>query len=329
MKFIFPFATIFLGLASGWVFSRLSERGTVQVSAVRAERIRLFLQRLALLGINPVAFCGAVWSLDLSNPHTFALPFVGLFALAAGGTFGLVGSRLLRLGPDRAGVYTTCSSFTNIGNIGGLVVFLLVGEATFALLPFYKLFEEFWYYSVLFPLARHYGAKAHPEAAAVSVGSLEGLIRVLRDPFFLVAIAGVSIGIGLNVSGIQRPAFYGRLNSFLVPSSSFILLFTIGMRIRFRIGMEDLKAAACILTSKIVLVPALAVSLATVLGLGQIEGGLKVVLVLAAMPIGFLGLVPPALFGLDEKFANSLWLVSNGALVLIIPALSIALAAIS
>ncbi len=325
MKFILPFVTIFLGLASGWAFSRLSERGKVRISAVRAEKLRLFLQRVALLGINPVAFCGAVWSLDLSNPRTFAIPFVGLFALVAGGALGLLGSRLFRLGPERAGVYATCSSFTNIGNIGGLVVFLLLGESAFALLPFYKLFEELWYYGVLFPLARHYGARAHPEATPVRVGPMAGFSRVLRDPFFLVAIVGIGAGIGLNLATIPRPAFYGRLNGFLVPSSSFILLFTIGMRIRFRIGKEDLKAAACILTSKIVLVPALALSLALVLGLGQIDGGLKVVLVLASMPIGFLGLVPPALFGLDEKLANSLWLASNGALVVIVPLLSVLL----
>ena len=43
---------------------------------------------------------------------------------------------------------------TNIRNIGGLIVFLLLGEIAYSLVPFYKLLEELWYYGVLLPYAR-------------------------------------------------------------------------------------------------------------------------------------------------------------------------------
>jgi hypothetical protein len=38
--------------------------------------------------------------------------------------------------------------------------------------------------------------------------------------------------------------------------------------------------------------------------------------------VGFLGLVPPTLYGLDRNLANTLWLVSNTSLALTIPVLT-------
>jgi predicted permease len=326
-NFAFSFVIIIGSLAAGHIFGRLITRGTVPLSAESAEGLRRAMQKTALLAVNPVAFCGAIWIADLSAAGFYALPFIGLAALAAGLALGAAGTRLLKLPPEQAGVYTTSASFTNIGNIGGLVAFVLLGEAGFALVPFYKLFEELWYYSLLFPLARSYGERANPAAAGDGTAprGWAGLLRVLRDPFLLVAFFSITLGLILNVSGLQRPAFYAGLNAVLVPLSSFLLLFAIGMNLRFTIAARHLKAAALLISGKALIVPTLAFCLALLFGLGKVGGGvgLKLVLVLAAMPIGFLGLVPPALYKLDQDFAGSLWLASNGALIVIVPILAI------
>jgi hypothetical protein len=321
-----------MGLMLGFTFMRLVKMGKINIGEARAEALRNALQRFTLLVINPFIFCGAVWSLDLSDTRTLAFPLVGLFALILGLLSGFAGARLLALPPERAGVYVTCSSFTNIGSIGGVVLYLLVGEPAFALLPFYKLFEDLWYYGMLFPLARSYGDKANATVSeSARPAPMDGVIRVLKDPFFLVAGAGIALGIGLNFAGLERPRQYGTAISFFIPASSFVLLFTIGMRIRFRVARSHWKAASMILVSKMMLVPAAALAFSLILGLGGMEGGMgfKVVLVLASMPVGFLGMVPPALYRLDLDFANSIWLVSNAALIVIVPALSILIDAIA
>ncbi len=328
-NFAFSFVIIIGSLAAGHVFNRLIAAGFVPLSAGSAERLRRGMQKTALLAVNPLAFCGAIWIADLSAAGFYALPFIGLAALATGLALGAAGSRLLKLPPERAGVYTTSASFTNIGNIGGLVAFVLLGEAGFALVPFYKLFEELWYYSLLFPLARAYGERANPAPAGASEypRGAGGISRVFRDPFLLVAFSSISLGLILNFSGLQRPAFYAGLNAVLVPLSSFLLLFAIGMNLRFTIARRHFKAAALLIAGKALAVPAAAFGFAMLMGLGRSGDGvgLKLVLVLAAMPVGFLGLVPPALYKLDQDFAGSLWLASNGALIAIVPILALLL----
>lgn len=322
-KFVFSFSVIVLSLAAGYAFKAAIRAGAIRLSDKATESIRLGLQKSAMLVLNPVAFCGAVWVLDLGEKRYLALPFVGLTALITGMLLGLAGSRVLRLPPAQAGVYAPCGSFTNIGNIGGLVTFVLLGESGYALVPFYKLLEELWYYGVLFPFARSVGERVSPwkTSGPVRSGGMAGVLRLARDPFLIVALASIALGLGLNASGVPRPAGYAGLNAVIVPLSSFAFLFSIGMKMRFRIYREHIAAATMLIGSKAVAVPAVAFGVATLAGLGSTTGGigLKVAVILASMPVGFLGLVPPALYGLDEDLASSLWLASNSALLITVP----------
>jgi hypothetical protein len=131
----------------------------------------------------------------------------------------------------------------------------------------------------------------------------------------------------MNFTGISRPAFYTGLNRILVPMGTTLLLFAIGMRLRFAVAREDLKASLLIVLGKSVIIPLITTSLALALGLGQTTGGLglKLVLILSAMPVAFVSLVPPTLYKLDQDLAGSLWLVSNTALLIVVPALAIIL----
>jgi len=322
------FSIILLGLASGFLFGRLVESRFLPPLREVSEGWRRALQRLVLLVVNPLSYCGAIWVLELSDPRLLLLPLVGLAALALGLALGFTGARALRLPPSRAGVHVVDSSFRN-GSVGGLVAFVLLGEGAFALVPIYKLLDEFWYYTVLFPLARSYGEgrASRGRGAEGREGRLKALLGIALDPLVLSSIAAIAAGLGLNASGLPRPAFYGVLNSVLVPLGAFVFLFTIGMRLRLGIARDHAPAAALLTLGKTFLVPSVVLGLAWLLGLGALPGGqgLKVTLVMATMPTAFLGLVTATLFRLDEGFANSLWLASTGALVLTVPLLALLL----
>ena len=327
-SFISSFSIIIISLLSGYAFNILITRGLVPLSADKTVQVRLAMQKTALLGIYPVAFLGAVWVADLSEPLYFMLPLIGLGALGTGLVYGLVVSKLLHLPPLRAGVFAISASSTNLGAIGALVAFILLGEPGFALVPFYKLLEELWNYSILFPIARSCGERGSPGNSNKERTSLVvGLLKVLRDPFLLVALSAVSLGLAMNFMGISRPAFYAGLNKVLVPTGTTLLLFSIGMRLRFTVAKADLKAGLLIVLGKSLITPLVVSAIALALGLGQTPGGigLKLVLILSAMPTAFVSLVPPSLYKLDQDLAGSLWLVSNASLLVIVPALALIL----
>ena len=115
-----------------------------------------------------------------------ALPFLGLTALILGGVLALGAAKLLRLEPRKTGALYGCGSFTNIGSIGALVCFVFLGEAGFALVAIYKLFEEVSYYGIGFPIAKYYSSAEDTE---------DGLTRLkglAKDPFIIVAVSSTS-----------------------------------------------------------------------------------------------------------------------------------------
>jgi predicted permease len=314
------FTLIATGLLLGYGIRLLFEKGVLGPNE-RLGRLRSFLQRLVLLGLGPVTFAGALWIVEIREPKIALLALIGAFCHIFGGAAAALVARLFRMAPPQAGAFFCCGFFTNVGAIGGLVIFMFLGEEGYAMVPLFKLLEELVYYGIGFPVARLYSDGAKKKAG----GSL--LPRLLRDPFLRVAVGGLVLGTALNLSGIPRPAFYSSLNSLLIPLSTVLLLASIGMAMRFGKTALYLKEGFTIIFLKFLLVPAACVSLAALAGLDGIAGGLplKAVLVLSSMPVAFNALVPPSLYGLDLDLANSCFLVSVLGLAALLPALHFAL----
>ena len=316
-KFIYSFSLILFGLLLGYGVQIMASSGRIALPTT-TDQLRKLLQRIALLVLNPVAIVGAVWAVNIESVSIAALPFIGFFALVAGGALALGFARLLKLEPRKKGAMFCCGSFTNIGSIGALICFVFLGEAGFALVPIYKLFEEVSYYSIGFPIARLY-AGSDVEDSSVS----ERLKGLARDPFIIVAVSSIVIGAMLNWSDVPRPGFYKSLISVFVPLGTIMLLASIGLALRFRRVRDYLPESAAVAGIKFLIVPACATTLAAIIGFGRIDGGLplKVVIVLSSMPVAFNALIPPSIYDLDLDLANSCWFVTTAMLVVILPLL--------
>ena len=96
-KFIYSFSIILFGLLLGYGVQILVERNLIRLP-IQIDDLRKLLQRIALLFLNPVAIIGAIWIVSLKNVILVALPFVGLFALLAGGGLALGVARLTHSG---------------------------------------------------------------------------------------------------------------------------------------------------------------------------------------------------------------------------------------
>lgn len=322
-RFLTSLLTIGLGLGFGFLIGTLFRRYGSDQSFLSCLRIRV--QKICLLGINPIAFIGAVWIVPMDNAALALLPLVGLVALSSGFFFGWLAMRFRPLStPGQSIGFSISCSFTNIGNIGGLIVFVLLGELAYSSIPFYKLFEEIWYYGILFPYARQ-------QAAAAGLFEDKSrqqhtLLRTVRDPFFLIVALAIALGLTLNLLGFTRPSFYGELNSCLIPSSSFLLLTTVGSQIRVDRISHYWKPAAGILLLRLTVVPPVTIAAALLLGFG---GGdplvIKTISVLMLMPIGFTCLVPAHLYKLDSDLVNTAWIISTSSLIVTVPLLSVLL----
>ena len=288
-------------------------------------RLRIGVQKFSLLGINPVAFVGAVWILPLDHGALFFLPLVCIAAQASGFFVGGVAMSLrpLPTAAERIGFRLSCS-FSNTGNMGGLIVFLLLGEVAYALVPVYKLLEEFWCYGVLFPYARR---------QAIAAGLVEEtgrvrhpLLRIVGDPFFLIVALSIVLGLALNLLGVERPAFYATLNTWLIPTSSFLLLMAIGSQIRIARIPIYWRPALAITVLRTTLIPPCALGFAALLGFASGDPLImKTIAVLAVMPMAFVSLVPASLYKLDSDLVSSAWLFTTASLLCSVPLLSLLL----
>ena len=316
-KFLFTFSLIIAGLSLGYLIQRMVTRKIIRLP-ISLDQLRRILLKTALLFINPITVVGAVWVVKLADTRLVTLPLLGVSAILLGGILALLAAKLLRLKPKQTGSLFACGSFTNIGTMGGLVCYIFLGEMGFGLVSIYKLFEEFTYYTIGFPVAKLYGADSEEKESF-----LRRLKKLATDIFILVSLFSLILGSVLNLTGVKRPELYQTVNAIFIPLGALLLITSIGLVMRLSKVGAYLKECISVSVIKFLIVPAIMTSVALFLGYQNIEGGflLKVVIILSSMPVAFNALIPPSLYDLDVDLANSCWLVSTSLLIFVLPAL--------
>ncbi|OGQ08578.1 MAG: hypothetical protein A2026_12150 [Deltaproteobacteria bacterium RBG_19FT_COMBO_46_12] len=316
-KFLFTFGLIILGLSLGYLIQRMVREMIIQLP-ISLDQLRRILLKTALLFINPITVIGAIWVIELKDPRIVTLPFLGMGAIFLGGLLALWFSKLLQLERKQTGSLFTCGSFTNLGTMGGLVCYIFLGEIGFGLVYIYRLFEEFIYYTVGFPIAKLYGS-----ASVEREGFLNQLRKLVSDAFILVSLCSLVLGSLFNLSGLKRPELYQTVNSIFIPLGALLLIISIGLTMKISKVQDYLKECMAVSVIKFLIVPAVMTSLAFLLGYHEMVGGhlIKVVILLSSMPVAFNALIPPSLYDLDVDLANSCWLFSTSLFIIILPVL--------
>jgi len=316
LTYLLPIGLIALGLVIGQFIQILVKRNILPKNKP-VDKYMKYLQMAVLLGLSPIITLGAFWGTRLNDFRYVFLPILGVSALSIGGLLGITASKILHHRRKQTGSMFVSSSFTNLGSFGGLICFIFFGEKSYAFVALYRLFEEFVYFLIGFPIAKLYGSSDGGH------NNKNQLVRILTDPFILVYMISIATGIALNVSGIRRPEFYTTINEVLIPLTSVILVITVGFNMKIKAIGQYQRECLAVATIKYLLIPVIITSLAYLLGLADMSDGLafKVVFILSAMPPAFFSLIPPQLYDLDTDLANSTWLFCTGALVLVVPLL--------
>jgi len=217
-----------------------------------------------------------------------------------------------------SGSFFCCGFFTNYVGTGGLICFLFLGEGGYELVPLYTLFIRIAYYAFGFPVAKYYSIKGDKQNQKAFNFKL-----IMKDTFILFVLAAIVIGGSLNASGLERPAIYTPIISFSIPASTILLLFSIGLSMKFNKIRKYLRAALLTSGIKYLIVPLIMVLISFLLGYHNINNGLplKVILILSSGPVAFHSLIPPSQYGLNLDLANSCWIITTFSLVLLVPVL--------
>lgn len=313
-KLLFSLSIVGFGLALGYTIQRLVRAGLIKADP-SLSGARRTLQKIALLGLNPLASLGAIWIFELNNIRIALMPLMGLLTIFTGGAAALLIGKALKLPPVQRGAFFTTGAMSNIASIGALVVFIFLGETGFAMVPLFRLFEEFSYYALGFPIAKTFSPMLNQKDEAGKIKKL------MVDPFVLIALGSIILGFILNLTGVPRPRFYGTLNAIIIPVASLLLLCSIGMAMKFGRAGKYFRLGFLVAGIKFLIVPLVVTGSAYLLGLGRFDNGLplKVILIVSSMPVGFIAMVPPSIYELDVDLANAAWLVTNGLLALVIP----------
>ena len=207
---------IIISLVVGYIIKTLHSTKKIRLP-FPLESIRRFLQRLTLIGFIPITVTTSVWIAPIRNLQVIALPFIGLFALAAGSLIAISFAKPLKLTRKQKAVFFVSGGFSNLGSLGSLVAFILLGEQGFALVSFYIFLERIWYFGVGFPYA-----KSHSLADGSKENFKVIFSRMFIDPFVMTTILSMIAGIALNLGGLNRPGFFESVNAILVPLGSVL-----------------------------------------------------------------------------------------------------------
>ncbi|MGE4282397.1 MAG: AEC family transporter [Clostridia bacterium] len=316
-RYIYSLGLIAFGLIFGQAIRALVNKEIIKPSVPTDKYIKT-IQSIALLGLNPIITLGAFWAVRINDIRLIALPILGISSLALGGILGLIASRALHLSRKQTGSMFVTGSFSNTSSFGGLICYVFLGETSYAFVSMYRLFEEFMFYVIGFPIAKLYGDKDKTDDSR-----RKSLIKLILDPYIMASFFSIIIGSSLNLSGIARLEAYKMLNDILIPLTSLLLVISVGYNMRVSAVGGYLRECLAIASIKFLFVPVFITGIAYLLGIQAAYNGLifKVIMILSSMPPAFNALIPPQIYNLDKDLANSCWLFGTGALVITLPIL--------
>jgi len=312
------FLVLIVGIFSGYLCQKLIKKNN-WLTTVSKNEISIFLQKLAMLCFVSVTYIGSLWIFNLESiVKMISLPLVGAVSVATGGFFAVMIAKYYHYNRVDIGSMFSCGYFSNNVTLGGMICFFYLGEEGYALVPIFTFLIHILYYGLGYPIAHMY-AKDFVEQKETS----KKIIEVIKDPFFYIGVGAVMVGIFLNLSTLKRPEAYKLINEILIPLTTFILLFSVGLTFKFSRVSKYLKECLLISFVKFIAVPIIILVIALLLGYQSINMGLplKVSLILAAMPVAFNSVIAANIYKLNVDLVNSCWIFTTFAVLFVLPLL--------
>ena len=295
--------TVIVGsLAAGYLLRR----------GVRLPRARsTSITRAAMAYLQPIPLALMIWGLEPPGWKTSLLPVAAAALMLATWPVAWVVARLLRLDDRGTGSFIISAMFSNVGlTYGAFVCYILLGELGAALGLIYCLAFSPVFYTVGFSIGRHYG-----HGGGKGIGSV--IADTWREPQTRNPLLGFILGGVLNLAGAPRPELVAPLLDLLIPGTTAVVLFAIGLSLSLTSVMREGRQCLALGFVKFLISPLIALGLAWLAGLGgeMSHTVMQVFFIQSTTPVAIMALVIPQLFDLDRDLANAGWLTSNLAAI--------------
>jgi len=295
------------------------------------------LIKLTAIFIMPPISLIAFWGFE--HPFSFnllLLPLSATILTVINMFIAKVFCKFHNLDRKQAGSFVTSAMFSNVGyTAGSFVVFALLGEEGFAFSVLYVMYFSLCFYTLGFYVARHFGktktfetierkkmklsmlnpgvlisiAAKFLRSLAIKDDGRRRMRDVLMDNVHLYPLAGIFIALILKGIHIPRPPALDFLNSILIPLSSFIWMFSVGLMFKFSSIKKYIREVFSISVIKFLISPILTLGIIAILRVDTYvnEVASKMIFIQSFMPVAVSSLMLPSLFNLDQDLSNASW----------------------
>lgn len=267
-----------------------------------------------MISVNIVILCTALsllsfWVLPL-KPELLWLPMFGVLLSFIPGIPAYWISRYKYEGGLEKGSYLASAMLSNIGLLGGLCVFILLGELGFAYTQIIALFQNLVLLLFCFPMAQYYGQQQNEHRTP----------RISFADLFLnrnqLSLVGMAVGIILCVSGIPRPALLDSAFPVIVHISAWTALLPVGYSIEFAAMKQYYTGILDLIPIKFIVTPVTAYFIARQLFTDSTV--LSTILVLGSVPTGVNAIITARLYHLNLPLTGAAFVLTTAFFLIIV-----------
>lgn len=267
---------------------------------------------LTIIFVDPVLSCLSFWVIEL-DARLLLLPVLGVVMVLAPGMLAFVRANRKYEDPLKRGSYLLAVMLSNRGVAGMLTVYVLYGEAGYALVSLFALLNLPVVQLLCYPMAEHYYRKQH------AIERTENRLKTLFTLLFSwkqIPLLGIIVGVLLNLGGAERPPSAGMVFPYLVHLSAWMALLPVGQAIQFDQMRDYWKQTADVVGVKFFFTPLIMWVIGRLVGL---EGmALNVLLVLSLAPTAINAVITARLFRLNTYVPLTAFILTTSIYVVLV-----------
>ena len=304
VKLGYIFLDLILPLIIGYLFRYQQRYGEAFFKNMMSLNILFFIPVLSAL---------SGWVLKL-NMELLWLPMFGLLIGIVPGVTAYYWSAGKYDDYLEKGSYLISASLSNLGTMGGLCAFIILGELGYAYTRLAVVLQDAGLFLVCFPLAQYFYQKSlHGKSKAIEITNLFWNRNQLP-------VLGLFAGAGLYYSGIPRPQWLGVLFDPLVHLAAWTALMPIGFSMDIKEMRQYYRKILDLLPIKFIVNPAVAYILAKILI--NDPAVIDTILILSATPTAINAVITAKLHDLNVNIAMAAFVVTTTVFLLVVfPAL--------